>query len=153
MNRGVLFLSLICIANISIAQPNKLACKDFENIDTLDVPLEELMDVPVVTSASHQAACTNEAANIISSISGEEILDRGARDLTDVLQLIPGFTLGNDMSNILSVGIRGMATNDGKMSVFVDGIMLTERVYGSNVFGGHFPIEQIDRIEIIRGSS
>ena len=143
---------LLFMSNLVYAEPS-LVCKDLNRLDVEDTSLEQLMDVPIVLGASQQAACTNEAANIISSISGKEILTRGARDLTDVLQLVPGFFLGNDMSNIESAGIRGMATNDGKMSVFVDGIMLTERIYGSNVFGGHFPIEQIDRVEIIRGSS
>ena len=153
MNRLMLFLVLINITGEVIAQPSKLACQNLKNADLTDVPLEELMEIPIFLGASQQAACANEAANIVTTISNEEILTRGARDLVDVLQLVPGFTLGNDMSNILSAGIRGMATNDGKMSVFVDGIMLTERVYGSNVFGGHFPVEQIDHIEIIRGSS
>lgn len=150
-------LALFVLASMTfykiVKAETNLVCQNMGQIDTVDVPLEQLMELPIVLSASQQAACTNEAANVVTLISGEEILTRGARDLTDVLQLIPGFFFGNDMSNILSVGIRGMPTNDGKMSVFVDGVMLTERVYGSNVFGGHFPIEEIDRVEIIRGSS
>lgn len=145
-------VNFLGVHDLAIAQSD-LICKDLNKLDVEETSLEQLMEVPVFLGASQQAACANEAANIVSSISGEEIRTRGARDLADVLQLIPGFFFGNDMSNILSVGIRGMPTNDGKMSIFVDGVMLTERVYGSNVFGGHFPIEEIDRIEIIRGSS
>ena len=31
--------------------------------------------------------------------------------------------------------------------------MLTERRFGTTAFGGRFPIEQIDRIEVIRDSN
>ncbi len=153
MNRLMIFLVLISITGEVIAQQSKLACQDFKNVDTLDVPLEELMETPVFIGASQQAACSKEAANIVSSISGEEILTRGARDLADVLQLIPGFTLGTTFQNMVDVGSRGITGDDGKMSVLVDGIMLTERGFDSNIVKGNFPIEQIDRIEIIRGSS
>ncbi len=153
MNRLFLLLFLIGVTDRLIAQPSKLVCQDFKNMDMLDAPLEELMDIPFVTSASQQTACSNEAANIVNLISHEEILNRGARDLTDVLQLIPGFTPGMNVNGIVSMGMRGISADEGKMSVFVDGIMLTEQIFASTGIGGHFPIEQIDHIEVIRGSS
>ena len=76
------------------------------------------METPVFLGASQQAACANEAANIVSSISGAEILTRGARDLVDVLQQIPGFTFGVNMNNEIGLGVRGIQADEGKMSVF-----------------------------------
>ena len=147
----IVFTLLLGMTN-SHAQPN-LICKDLKQLDVEDVSLEQLMEVPVFLGASQQAACANEAANIVSSISGEEILTSGARDLMDVLQLVPGFTFGANMYNVVGMGIRGIQSDEGKMSVFVDGIMLTDRRFGANAFGGRFPVEQIERIEIVRGSS
>ena len=153
MKHLVLFVLLVGVTSVSIAESNKLACKDFKDVDTLDIPLEELMDVPVATSASQQAACTNEAANIVNLISREEILNRGARDLIDVLQLVPGFIPSMNIAGVVGMGMRGISAEDGKMSVFVDGIMLTEQIYAQTPIGGRFPIEQIDHVEVIRGSS
>lgn len=153
MKRFVLFVLLTGVTDVVIAQSDKLACKDFNKVDVLEVSIEELMDVPVATSASQQAACTKEAANIVSLISHEEILNRGARDLMDVLQLIPGITPSMNIAGVVGIGIRGMSADDGKMAVFIDGIMLTEQIYAQNAIGGHFPVEQIDHVEIIRGSS
>jgi outer membrane receptor protein involved in Fe transport len=121
--------------------------------DIENTSIEELMDIPVFLSASQQATCANETANIVNSISSEQILTSGARDLIDVLQLIPGFTFGVNMTNEVSLGIRGIQADEGKLSVLVDGIMLTDQRFGTTAFGGHFPIEQIDHIEIIRGAS
>jgi outer membrane receptor for ferrienterochelin and colicin len=146
--------ALVAITICKIAKAgSSLICKDLNQLDVEDTSIEQLMEMPVFLGASQQAACTNEAANIVSSISGEEILNRGARDLVDVLQLVPGFTFGVNMTNEIGVGIRGIQADEGKVSVFVDGIMLTESRFGTTAFGGRFPIEQIDKVEIIRGSS
>ncbi len=153
MNRLMLFLVLINITGEVIAQPSKLACQNLKNADLTDIPLEELMEIPIFLGASQQAACANEAANIVTTISNEEILTRGARDLTDVLQLVPGFSPGMSINGVTNMGIRGIGADEGKMSIFVDDIMLTEQIFSSTAMGGRFPIELIDRVEIIRGSS
>lgn len=147
------FIALTSLFNTHVvfAQPN-LTCQGVP-ADIENTSIEELMAIPVFLSASQQASCTNEAANIVNTISGEEILSSGARDLIDVLQRVPGFTFGLNMTNEVNLGIRGIQADEGKMSVLVDGIMLTEQRFGTTAFGGHFPIEQIDHIEIIRGAS
>ncbi|MDD5215468.1 MAG: TonB-dependent receptor plug domain-containing protein, partial [Methylococcales bacterium] len=149
---------LICAAPLfflitnTYAQPS-LVCKNLDSLDVEETSLEQLMDVPIVLNASQQAACTNEAANVVTLLSSEDILNGGARDLVDLLQRVPGFTFGVGINNTLGIGVRGIQADEGKMSLFVDGIMLTERRFGTTPFGGQFPIEQIDHIEIIRGSS
>lgn len=152
VTRIALFSIIVTFCNVAESETN-LVCKNIANIDAVDVPLEQLMELPVVLSASQQAACTNEAANVVTLLSSDDILNSGARDLVDILQRVPGFSFGVSVNNTLGVGVRGIQADEGKMSVFVDGIMLTERRFGTTPFGGQFPIEQIDHIEIIRGSS
>jgi outer membrane receptor for ferrienterochelin and colicin len=146
-----LIFTSIFSSRVALAQQN-LTCQGVP-LDIENTSIEELMDIPVFLSASQQATCANETANIVNSISSEQILTSGARDLVDVLQLVPGFTFGLNMTNETNLGIRGIQADEGKMSVLVDGIMLTEQRFGTTAFGGHFPIEQIDHIEIIRGAS
>ncbi len=92
----------------------------------------------------------NDAPAIVSIISGEQINAMGARDLIDVLQLVPGFHVGVDVENVVGIGIRGIQAHEGKVSVFVDGINLTEHRYGNTPLGGHFPVHDIKHIEILR---
>jgi len=117
----------------------------------MQIPIEDLMQIPMFLSASQQGVCTREAASIVSTITGEELLNRGARDLVDALELIPGVSFGSNMTNSVSMGIRGMRADGGKLSIFLDGVILTEQRFGTSLFGGHFPVDQIDRIEIVRG--
>lgn len=145
---GLLFI----LTNNSFAA-KKLACEEFSEPDdnVENFQLAELMEVPIIKSASQEAECLKSAASVVSSISGDELLTMGARDLVDALELIPGFNFGGIIFNTVGLGVRGVQSDEGKLSVLMDGIMLTEQRFGTTVFGSHFPVEQIDRIEIIRG--
>ena len=147
------FICLFLLLSTNSFASKKLACEEFSepsgNVENFQ--LAELMEVPIFMSASQQAECLKSAASIVSTISGEELLNMGARDLIDALELIPGFNFGVIVSNTVGLGVRGVQADEGKLSVLVDGIILTEQRFGTTVFGSHFPVEQIDRIEIIRG--
>lgn len=148
----LLFLLMTLQAPTSYAI-NPLACSEIsdpsQSIEELD--LIDLMEIPVFLSASQQAECTKSAASVVSTISGEDLLNMGARDLMDALELVPGMNFGMGVSNTVGLGIRGLGADEGKLSVLIDGISLTDYRFGTTVYGSHFPVEQIDRIEIIRG--
>ncbi len=147
------FIYLLFTLSTNSYAAKKLACEEFskseDNVENFQ--LAELMEVPVFMSASQQAECSKSTASIVSTITGEELLNMGARDLIDALELIPGFNFGGVVFNTVGLGVRGVQADEGKLSVLVDGITLTEQRFGTTVFGSHFPVEQIDRIEIIRG--
>jgi outer membrane cobalamin receptor len=69
----------------------------------------------------------------------------------DVLRLIPGFEFGTDVQGVACLGIRGNSANEGGLLVLVDGMEMTEILYASNNFGSIYPIDQIRKIEVIRG--
>jgi outer membrane receptor for ferrienterochelin and colicin len=121
---------------------------DVSELATLS--LEELMNMPVSIASKNQGT-VKDAPGIVSVITAEEILNSGARDLIDVLRLVPGYDFGMWVSNQVSVGIRGSWASDGKVLLLVDGIEMNERRYASYLVGQHFPVDHIKRIEIIRG--
>jgi len=125
-------------------------CDQLAISDIMEMDLAELSEIPVFLSANQKATCANEAAGIVTVITGEEIRNMGARDLIDVLQLVPGFNFGVDVSNVVGLGIRGIQAHEGKVAVRIDGINVNEHRFGTTQFGNHYPLEQIDRIEIIR---
>jgi outer membrane receptor for ferrienterochelin and colicin len=118
--------------------------------DLMSLSLEELMDVKVIV-ASKKEATLREAPGIITVVTAEEIAHSGARDLIDVLRLVPGYDFGVQLSNLVGVAIRGQWAMEGKVLLLIDGIEMNERRNASTEFGQHFPVEQISRIEIIRG--
>lgn len=94
----------------------------------------------------------NEAPGVITIITSQDIEAIGARDLIDVLSTIPGFNLASDVQNGLAFGIRGNWAEEGKILYMIDGMYMNELAYGSYVVGNRFPINSIDKIEIIRGA-
>lgn len=124
----------------------------FAETDPYALSLEELMNVPVAIS-SRKALSQRDTPSIVTVITGEEIRNSGARDLIDVLRHVPGMDFRMSVSNGVSLGMRGHIGADGRIMMLVDGIEVNEHRYGSAIFGQGFPVEQIARIEIIRGSA
>jgi outer membrane cobalamin receptor len=104
-----------------------------------------------LTVSSSKALSTRETPGIISVITAEEIRNAGARDLIDVLRLVPGFDVAQDVSFVMGIGLRGSWANEGKVLVMLDGQPFNDLLYQGVSLGNHFPIDAISRIEIIRG--
>jgi len=137
-----LLFSFISISNNCLAQITK---------NLRDLSLEELMNIEVSVSSKTREKSLRESPSIISVITSEDITNSGARDLIDVLNLVQGFNFGVDVFNVVGAGIRGNWGYEGKILLLIDGIQMNERNYGVFALGNHYPIEHIDKIEIIRG--
>lgn len=109
-----------------------------------------LLNTPV-TVASGKAMTTRESPGIISLVTREEILASGARDLMDILRLVPGFDFASDIQGVVGPAVRGLWGFEGKVLLLVDGQELNETRYGTVQFGNHVPMEQIRQVEVIRG--
>jgi outer membrane cobalamin receptor len=123
----------------------------FAEIDPYSLSLEELMNIPVTVS-SRLPLSQRKTPGIVSVITAEEIRQSGARDLVDVLRQVPGMDFRVTVNNGIAPGMRGHIGSDGRVLMLVDGIEVNDLRYGGANFAQGFPVEQIARIEIIRGS-
>jgi len=112
--------------------------------------LQALLNTPI-TVASKKATTSRESPGIVSFLTRDEILASGARDLIDVLRLVPGFDFGADVQGVVGASMRGLWGYEGKILLLWDGVEMNESLYGTTQFGNHYPVDQIKRIEIIRG--
>ncbi len=117
---------------------------------TLSTELEKLIN-SMVSVASQKAQSTRKSPSVLSILTEEEITASGARDLIDVLRLVPGFQFAVDVQNVVGLGVRGNWAAEGKVLLLLDGQEMNETLYSSLQFGNKFDISQIKRIEIIRG--
>jgi outer membrane cobalamin receptor len=104
-----------------------------------------------VAASSRKALSSRETPGIVTVITEEEIRYSGARDIIDLLRFVPGMDFATDLAFVVGVGIRGNWAAEGKVLLLVDGQEYNEILYQSIPFGNKFPLEQIARIEIIRG--
>ncbi len=104
-----------------------------------------------VEIASRRSQVLEEAPSIVSVISKEDIATYGARDLSDVLRMIPGFDLAVDVNGLFSFGFRGVWAHEGKALLMINGVGVTELGFGNMNIIGAYPCSMIERVEIIRG--
>ena len=118
--------------------------------DIKELSLESLLNSEVDV-ATIKAQPTRETAGIVTVITREEIINSGARDLVDVLAMVPGFSFAVDVQGTVDIGVRGNWGHEGKTLLLVDGLEMNELLYSTNALGNHYPVDQIERIEVIRG--
>lgn len=142
-------VALIFAAQVARAEDEPAAELDkAAELDSLD--LDSLLSLEVAV-ASLKATSLRESPGIVSVVTREEILATGARDLIDVLRLLPGFFFGTDVQGAVGIGIRGNWGHEGKILLLIDGQEMNELGYQTTQFGHHYPVDNIERIEIIRG--
>lgn len=123
-----------------------------QNNDELQkLSLEELIDLPVTITNGYKELKLRESPGITTVITAEDIEKSGARDLIDVLRLVPGFDFGVDVGGVVGIGMRGLWAHEGKLLLLFDGQEFNEDLYSCNELGNHFQVAQIKKIEIIRG--
>ncbi len=120
------------------------------NAFTAESDLQRILNKNVAVS-SKNGLTTRETPGIISVITAEEIRNSGARDMIDILRLVPGFDVLQDLQFVMGIGLRGSWANEGKVLVMMDGHPLNELLYQTVAIGNRFPVDAIERIEIIRG--
>jgi len=114
--------------------------------------LEELMDIEV-TLSTRQPEKVSSSAAAVTVVTRDELLRAGVRTLPDALRLVPGMLVGQIDGGkwiVTSRDFAGLFAN--KLLVLIDG----RSVY-TTLFSGVFwesqdvPMEDIERIEVIRG--
>ncbi|MDA0190333.1 MAG: TonB-dependent receptor plug domain-containing protein, partial [Proteobacteria bacterium] len=111
-------------------------------------------DKSFVTIATGSSVPTHRAAAVATVITAEDIAATGATDLDEILETVPGLHVSRSTTAYSPIYvIRGIHTNTNPQVLMLEnGIPMTSVFSGDrgNVWGG-LPLENIARIEIIRG--
>lgn len=141
------FIKSLVVPLFLIAQS---VCAQSDSTKYDDLSLADLMNVKI-SVASIKELTPRESPGVVYYINSEDICESGARDLIDVLRMVPGFDFGVDVEGVVGLGVRGNWAHEGKVLMLIDGQEMNEGLYSTLQFGNHYPIESIKRIEIIRG--
>jgi iron complex outermembrane receptor protein len=116
------------------------------------VPIEDLMNIEV-TSVSKKEQKMSQAAAAIFVITQEDIHRSGATNIPDLLRMVPGLDVSQISANDWAVSARGFNQQfSNKLLVLIDGrAVYTPLLGGVNWDTQEVPLEDIDRIEVIRG--
>jgi outer membrane cobalamin receptor len=119
-------------------------------VSLMDLDLKDLLKVRI-RIASIEAKTVDSQPAIVSVITAKEIEATGAKDLKDILELVPGFSAGLDVCGMVGPGFRGIWAYEGKVQVLVDGIEMNEGYFGNIFTMDRFAAANIKQVEILRG--
>jgi iron complex outermembrane receptor protein len=122
--------------------------------ELLDLSIEELMQIEVVTIATGSQQTTREAPAITTVITAAEITASGAQDLSQVLETVPGLhVIKTSFGNWPFYVIRGLfSVPNPEVLLMVNNIPLKDLQYGNRGLSNwEWPLHNIARIEVIRG--
>ncbi|WP_051305753.1 TonB-dependent receptor plug domain-containing protein [Desulfogranum mediterraneum] len=118
----------------------------------LDMDLTQLMEV-TITSVAKKPQLLADAAAAIFVISQEDIHRSGVTSIPEALALAPGLQVARISSSKWSVSARGFAGyTSNKLLVMIDGRSVYTPAFSGTFWDmQHTLLEDIDRIEVIRG--
>jgi len=120
--------------------------------DLASESLEDLMNMEV-TSVSKKEEKLSRTAAAVFVITQEDIRRSGATTIPDLLRMVPGMDVGEINGSTWAVSARGFNSQfSNKLMVMIDG----RSVYTPYFAGVYWdtatlPLEDIERIEVIRG--
>lgn len=120
--------------------------------DLSQLSLEDLMNLSV-TSVSKKEQKMSQVAAAIFVITQDQIHRSGATNIPDLLRVVPGLDVGQINSNTWAISARGFNHElADKLLVLIDGrSVYTPTFAGVTWDTQDVPLEDIDRIEVIRG--
>ncbi len=145
---ALLIPSLSLVPTLSIA-----ALESEEEIDLFSLSLEELLQIKVASKKSENFL---EAPSVVSVISKDSIKKYGGRNLRDVLdRMVNMQVVGSNLFPHNRLSIRGVIQThtDNKVLLLLNGHVIRDANQGginTDIYN-LFPIEIIQKIEIIRG--
>jgi outer membrane cobalamin receptor len=116
----------------------------------LDLNMEELMNIEVVTASKKPQKLTEVPATV-RVITAEQIKERGYFTLEEALSDLPGFQFRNIVGFNSYVFLRGAYTQNQSTLVLVDGIQINELNSGGFYGGGQYNLSNVKKIEVVYG--
>lgn len=176
LDTTVLIAGLVAVASLARAQdatsapttpsqggasapkvPSKggVSTMDAELSNLMGKSLEELLDTPV-TTASRSEDKESDAPGVMAVVTKDELRRFGGTSLKDILNRVPSLiSSSTSFSDRTTVAARGdqIRMNSGHVLILINGRPTRESLQGgvSSEILQAFPINVIERIEVIRG--
>lgn len=147
VNKLTIFIYLFFLFNSNVI---------FSQTDTvtnvLDMSIEQLMQISVVTASGKEESRLDAAATIVI-ITADDIRKRGYTDLTEIITDLPGFDVMNPNGRGGVVAYqRGYRTSITQRTLLmINGIVDNDLWAHEALLGKHYPIFNIEKIEVLYG--
>lgn len=133
------------------AQDSALDLSAADETTELEQLLELLQEQTSLATKSRLNA--DYVPGMISVLHGHELSDKGVRTVWEGLSLVPGIDLSIEETGRKQVVIRGIGRTyaSGNSKILLNGVSMNSAHLGHANSVMNIPIEQVERIEVIRG--
>jgi len=108
--------------------------------------LDEVSEIATKTKLN-----IDDTPSFVTVLHSEKLQKLGINNVFEALRLVPGVQLTKESTGVPVVVFRG-ATQKGEVKLMIDGVNINNTYRGSIYHYLDFPIELIQRIEVIRGA-
>ena len=147
-----MIFTILTVGWLAVSQAS---AAEFDDASQIDSDLSLLFEEDeLFISATQSARTLGKAPAIATVITDQQLENMGARNIFDALVTVPGFGYSylNTISTESDIEVRGIKSRMEKVLLMIDGHRINNPFFGSfNHLFDEFPIEQIKRIEVIRG--
>ncbi|MBT1073006.1 TonB-dependent receptor plug domain-containing protein [Pelotalea chapellei] len=138
-------------ADESLSQPD---LQTSENSTTQNKELLLFFEEQDLVTATKRATSLRKAPAIATIITADEIRNMGARNLLDVLKMVPGIGISINEYGVTMIEVRGVRSSTSeKILVMINGHSLNKNFTGSAFYSyaEMLPTENIRQVEVVRG--
>jgi outer membrane cobalamin receptor len=121
------------------------------SIELISFYNDSLIEKKLTSISNLREVLVEEVPMRVLILDKSELKSAGAQDLADAMLLIPGFSFGQDVDEVIGLSIRGQWAHEGKYLVMYNGIPINELDFGTFCFFQRIALNSVDRIEIIVG--
>lgn len=120
-------------------------------------PTNELLmyfDEKDLVTATKRSTSLRKVPAIATIITADEIRNMGARNMIDIIRMVPGFGVSRSEFGLYFVEMRGIRSSlSEKILVMLDGHPLNKNFTDSAIYAiaDMLPVENIKQVEVVRG--
>jgi len=148
------YLATLLVVGVLLLNSSAYANESAEH-DSLEKELAYLAaERKVVVTASKMAEHVDKTVATTTVITQDDITHIGARNLLDVLRLVPGIGITQTNIGIRKIEVRGVSTQlSEKVQIMLNGHPLDHNLQnaGSTWVYDDLPVDTIKRVEVVRG--
>lgn len=137
---GIVVLSIVC----------SLGAQEIDNIDNFESLLNDVSDI-----ATKKSINVDYLPSVVTVIDAQTYIDAGVQNLGEAIGMLPGIQMQVNRLGYNITTVRGLKNPNAylsdKIKVLIDGVAMNNEVQGSSSFFMDFPMELIDKIEVLRG--
>lgn len=144
MTRSIFFYSVVmaCLTTVNAKEAGSL-----EEMETL---LESVSDI-----ATKKSLNVDYLPSVVTVIDAQTYLDAGIQTVAEALDMLPGIQMQLSPTGYTMTTVRGLKNPNAylsdKIKIFIDGVAINNEVLGSSHFYMDFPLQLVEKIEVLRG--